>query len=1059
MYHFKFSTGLRIALLALLLFWAGISCAGNLTLSSSEQAWLKDHPRIRIGIDAGYAPYSFVDQQGQLQGVVADFLPVIERLLGIRFEIVSNLSWTQLMQALREHRLDAVATVVRLPERESFIEFSDIYLPTPLVITTRKETPPLRSVSQLPNLRLTLVEGYSSSKQLLQQFPQLKPHYVSSPLQGLQAVATGKADAYVGVLGVNSFLATKNGIFNLKVNAAFDMDTNGQRFGVRKDWPQFAGLLNKALAAIPAGQKLAIFQRWMPQQADQINRLSSPGYLALVLPWLFPALGIVLLGIVVILLWNRQLQKQLEQRSANLRHALAEVKQREAVLESVFESLPDLFFLMEQDGTVLEYRARRSDDLYVPPESFLGKRMQDVVPPDVAEAFETNLARVRKTDQMQHYEYKLTINGESRQFESRLTRLANSDQYVAVIRDITEQSLDRQRLTESKTRLTEAQRLAHIGSWELDLLTDELQWSEEVFRIFEIDPDKFAASYQAFLDSIHPDDRERVNQAYSDSVAQQHPYVITHRLLLGDNRIKYVEERGETLYDEQGNPLRSRGTVQDITAAVEQNQALESVHSMLEALVQGSSDVIFVKDQAGQYQVANQALAQLLDRKIEDIIGSDDLSLFPQHMAERFRADDQRIMQQKQTESYEEEFASSLGTRQFLTTKGPLVIGGEVQGVFAIARDITDMKAAQQVIRTNEARYRELMEKMTDGFVSLNRDWQYVYLNPRAAEMLGSTRESLISKNIWDEFPEGVGQPFYHAYHKAFNEQVAVQIEEYYEPWDRWFENRIYPNTDGISIFFQDISVRKRAEIALQQSRDELEMRVKQRTEQLANANKELETFTYSVSHDLKAPLRGIDGYSHLLMEEHADQLDADAQTLLGNVRRGVSQMNQLIEDLLAYSRMERRQLQDQSVDLNNLVQQLLNERQHEISAHDVQLKVDLKGLSVRADPNGLAMVLRNLIDNAIKFSAASQPAMIEIIASTQGQAAMIAIKDNGIGFDMRFHDQIFSIFQRLQRSEDYPGTGVGLAIVHKAVQRMGGRVWADSTPGKGTTFYVELAH
>lgn len=256
----------------------------------------------------------------------------------------------------------------------------------------------------------------------------------------------------------------------------------------------------------------------------------------------------------------------------------------------------------------------------------------------------------------------------------------------------------------------------------------------------------------------------------------------------------------------------------------------------------------------------------------------------------------------------------------------------------------------------------------------------------------------------------------------------------------------------------QDITSRKLAEIEAQRLNAELEERVAARTAELAAINKELETFSYSVSHDLKAPLRGIDGYSRLLLEDHLDQLDEEGRLFLNNVRQGVAQMNELIEDLLAYSRIERRGMYGTALDLARQVDQVLAERDEDLKARRgvVRLALD-EGLSIRADPDGLAIVLRNLLDNALKFSRPDQCPEIDIDARVMEQSIILTIRDHGIGFDMQFHDRIFEIFQRLQRAEDYPGTGVGLAMVRKAMQRMGGRVWAESAPGAGAAFHLEL--
>jgi signal transduction histidine kinase len=243
----------------------------------------------------------------------------------------------------------------------------------------------------------------------------------------------------------------------------------------------------------------------------------------------------------------------------------------------------------------------------------------------------------------------------------------------------------------------------------------------------------------------------------------------------------------------------------------------------------------------------------------------------------------------------------------------------------------------------------------------------------------------------------------------------------------------------------------------IQRYAEVLEERVAQRTAALEATNQQLETFAYSVSHDLKAPLRGIDGYSRLLLEDHADQLDEEGQLFLHTIRRAADQMRQLIEDLLAYSRLERRSLTTGRVNLQSLMEALVAEHDQEIEARDVEVRVDVPCRAVQADAEGMAQVLRNVFSNALKFTReVAEPEIVVGGRETEG-ACLLWVRDNGIGFDMRYHDRIFEIFQRLHRAEDYPGTGVGLAIVRKAMRRMGGRVWAESEVGEGATFYVEI--
>jgi PAS domain S-box-containing protein len=263
---------------------------------------------------------------------------------------------------------------------------------------------------------------------------------------------------------------------------------------------------------------------------------------------------------------------------------------------------------------------------------------------------------------------------------------------------------------------------------------------------------------------------------------------------------------------------------------------------------------------------------------------------------------------------------------------------------------------------------------------------------------------------------------------------------------------------DGVVVVVSDISARKRAEAQILKLNVELEQRVVERTAQLEVANKELEAFSYLVSHDLKAPLRGIDGYSQFLEEDFNEALGEEGLAFVRNIRRGADQMHELIEDLLAYSRIERRNIENAELNLPACIQAVTQGYAQEVAERGVVLSIDVPELTVHADWDGLAIVLRNLLDNALKFSRDARPPAIEIGASSEAGKVILRVRDNGIGFDMKFHDRIFEIFSRLQRSEDYSGTGVGLALVRKAMQRMGGRVWAQSAPGKGTTFFLELS-
>jgi signal transduction histidine kinase len=252
------------------------------------------------------------------------------------------------------------------------------------------------------------------------------------------------------------------------------------------------------------------------------------------------------------------------------------------------------------------------------------------------------------------------------------------------------------------------------------------------------------------------------------------------------------------------------------------------------------------------------------------------------------------------------------------------------------------------------------------------------------------------------------------------------------------------------------------AELRLSEARyrelnTELEQRVAERTGQLRAAYDELEGFSYAVAHDLKAPLRAINGFAHMLEAELTEQLTPPARDHLARIRNGSLRMATLIDDLLAYSHIDRRELQTSVVALPALVEAVIGNYADEIQRRNVLVSADVESLMLRIDTEGVALALRNLLENALKYTRHREAPRIDVLGRRAGSGVRLSFSDNGIGFDMEYHDHIFKIFQRLHRDDQYPGTGIGLALVRKAIERMGGRVWAESKPGEGATFHIEL--
>ena len=278
-----------------------------------------------------------------------------------------------------------------------------------------------------------------------------------------------------------------------------------------------------------------------------------------------------------------------------------------------------------------------------------------------------------------------------------------------------------------------------------------------------------------------------------------------------------------------------------------------------------------------------------------------------------------------------------------------------------------------------------------------------------------------------------------------------------------WVDTTIIPFLDERGKPYQyvairaDITSRKQAEEALYKLNQELESRVNQRTIQLEAATKEMEAFTYSVSHDLRAPLRGIVGFASILEEDYSDKLDTEAKRITGIIKNNTLKMGQLIDDLLAFSRMGRQDMPKTGIDMQALVQEIIQELASG-GTYEPAVEWEIQALPrVQADMNTIRQVWVNLLSNAIKYSGKKECPRIAIGSFIKGEQIVFFVRDNGIGFDYRYRDKLFKVFQRLHSPSQFEGTGVGLALVAKIISKHGGQVWAEGEVGQGACFYFSL--
>ena len=407
------------------------------------------------------------------------------------------------------------------------------------------------------------------------------------------------------------------------------------------------------------------------------------------------------------------------------------------------------------------------------------------------------------------------------------------------------------------------------------------------------------------------------------------------------------------------------------------------------------------------------------------------------------------------------EFPVEIGLNPIRTQEGLFVLS-------AIA-DITERKRAEGRVRDSEERFRLLVEGVQDyAIVLLNPQGHVVSWNAGAERIQGYRADEIVGQHFRCFFvPEEArdGQPERELETAATEGRFESECWRTRQDGSRFWASVVLTplhdaggNLRGFSKVTRDITERKAAQEQILKLNQELEQRVIERTAQLEAANKELEAFSYSVSHDLRAPLRAIDGFSRIVLAEYAAALPPEAQEYLRDVRSNTQQMGELVDDLLAFSQLSRQSMSKQRVESQAIVRQCLEELSGEQAGKNVKLVVGQLP-ACWADPALLKRVWFNLLSNALKYTSRREAAVIEV-DSLPGDASgwlTYFVKDNGVGFDMRYAQKLFGVFQRLHRAEEYAGTGVGLAIVQRIIHRHGGRVWAESAPGRGATFYFTL--
>lgn len=543
------------------------------------------------------------------------------------------------------------------------------------------------------------------------------------------------------------------------------------------------------------------------------------------------------------------------------------------------------------------------------------------------------------------------------------------------------------------------------------------------------------------------------------------------------NSLKNLISSGESTFETQhihknGNVLDIRvstnsvmiknkayitGIWSDITEKKKQEEELKEKNLIFQSLMENSPIYVFFKDWNIKALYLSKNFENMLGMPIENALGKDMNDLFPSELALKMIADDKKIIENGELIQVDEE----LGGKYYTTIKFPIKRENAPPMLAGFTIDITDRKKTELALKQSEARLTAFMENVPALILIKDHELRPVYANENI--------KSLFPMNEWmgktpsETFPEDIANLMIEKDMQALQQGYS----SYEETWTDVFGKSHIFHTQKFRIdipesepllgsIITDITEKKSAEKYINELNQTLEKRVEERTAELIEANKELESFAYTVSHDLRAPLRAIDGFTNILKEEYYCTFDENGKKICNTISNNALKMGHLIDDLLAFSRVGRNEMNLLSINTKQLVEAVIQDNFTTGQTGKYQIEIgDLP--STKGDRAMMKQVWINLISNAIKFSSKKEKPVIRIDYKEDDTNYTFSITDNGSGFDQKYADKLFGVFQRLHNESEFEGTGVGLAIVQRIINRHGGKIWAESEKDIGSTFYFTL--
>ncbi len=625
---------------------------------------------------------------------------------------------------------------------------------------------------------------------------------------------------------------------------------------------------------------------------------------------------------------------------------------------------------------------------------------------------------------------------------------------AAIFSDITARKEMEEALLRTQHRLSLTQEAARIGIFDWNITTGQMVWTPELARLFGISVPGHRHTFEDWSRLIHPDDRPHVERTVRDwLLSDRNEERLEYQLVRPDGNVHWMELLARLVRDPEGRPIRMIGTNLDITERKQSEEALRKSNDKMQKVLESIHDAFYSLDEEWRFTYVNQRACELWNKKPEELIGQNIWEVFSQETETMAYQEMHRAMEEGTGavfETYSDILKSWVQVRVFPTD----------EGIAVYFLDITERKKAEESLRRSEQLYRAIGETINWGIWVCDPEGKNIYASPSFLNMVGMTQEEC------SEFGWG------NVLHPDDAEGTIAAWKACAQTGAFWERAHRFKGVDGKyhHVLARGIPVRDQKGVItcwaginldideMMEREAEMERRVEQRTLELVRANQELESFSYSVSHDLKAPLRVISGFARLLLDGQSAALNQKQREYLQLIMENTDQMNDLVNALLTFSRITRQVAHVTKVDVRKLVDLVVEQEKQAAGGTKGPLSVEIGDLpDVMADQVLLRQVFANLISNALKFTRTVPEPRIEIGGRSEKDSFVYFVRDNGVGFPSADAQRLFNVFQRLHAQSEFEGTGVGLANVRKIIERHGGRVWAEGEEGKGSTFFFAL--